>query len=78
MTTNLQIPPEFDDAPETERIAFVEELWNRIAQHPDAVPVPDHHKRILDQRLNAYRRNPEAGRPWSEVRDQLLANLRSS
>ena len=71
----LAVPPEFDAAPKNQRIAFVQELWDRIAQDSDQIPVPDHHKRVLDKRLNAYRASPQAGRPWSEVREELLAKL---
>lgn len=46
--TKLSIPPEFDEAPKEQRIAFVQELWDRIAQDPESVPVPESHKRILD------------------------------
>ena len=72
---SLAVPPEFDDAPQSQRIAFVQDLWDRIAQDPEKVPIPDSHKRILDERLNAYRASPQAGRSWSEVREQLLAKL---
>jgi len=78
MSAKLNIPPEFDSFPKDQRIAFVQELWDRIAQDPDRVPVPNEHKRILDERLSAYQLNPKPGRPWSEVRDQLLVKLRSS
>jgi len=78
MTTKLNIPPEFDAVPKDQRIAFVQELWDRMAQDPDRVPVPNEHKRILDERLSTYRLNPQPGRPWSEVRDQLLVKLRNS
>ena len=78
MSSNLKVPPGFDDAPKEQRIAFVQELWDRIAQDPARVPVPVEHQRILEERLSEYRANPIAGRPWSEVRDQLLAKLRRS
>jgi putative addiction module component (TIGR02574 family) len=76
MSTNLKVPPGFDEASKEQRIAFVQELWDRIAQDPEKVPVPIEHQRILEERLKEYRANPEAGRPWSEVRDHLLAKLR--
>ena len=76
MSTNLKVPTGFDEAPKEQRIAFVQELWDRIAQDPARVPVPVEHQRILEERLKEYRANPKAGRPWSEVRDQLLAKLR--
>lgn len=77
-TTRVPIPPEFDAASEEQRIAFVQELWDQIAKAPDRVPVPENHKRILDERLEAYQANPQPGRPWSEVREELLTKLRSS
>jgi len=77
-TVKVPIPPEFDAASEEQRIAFVQELWDRIAQNPVRVPVPEHHKRILDERLDAHRANPQTGRLWSEVREELLTKLRGS
>lgn len=78
MSTKLKIPPEFDLVPKDQRITFVQELWDRIAQDPDRVPIPEEHKQILEDRLNAYRANPQSGRPWNEVREELLARLQSS
>lgn len=77
MNTKLKVPPDFDAVPKDDRIAFVQELWDRIAQDPERLPIPKEHKRILDERLDAYEANPEPGRPWSEVRDQILSKLRS-
>lgn len=73
--TKLAVPPEFDAAPKDQRIAFVQQLWDRIAQDPENVPLPESHKRILEERLSAYRASPQTGRAWSEARDQLLAKL---
>jgi hypothetical protein len=38
--------------------------------------VPDWHRQVLDERLAAYRANPDEGRPWQEVRAELLRKLR--
>ena len=78
MSANLKVPPEFDSVSKEQRIAFVQELWDRIAEDAERLAVPAEHQRILDERLKEYRTNPRAGRPWSEVRDQLLARLRKS
>lgn len=77
MHAKVPIPPEFDAAPSEQQIEFVQELWDRIARDPESVPVPGKHKRILDDRLDAYESNPEPGRSWSEVRDELLEKLRN-
>lgn len=77
MSTELKIPSEFDEV-SGDQIAFVQDLWDRIARDPDRVSLSDEHKRILDERLSAYDSSPRLGRPWSEVRDELLAKLRST
>jgi hypothetical protein len=76
MSANLRIPPEFDRASNDQRIAFVQELWDRIAQDERSVSVPPEHERIVRQRLREYRENPTPGESWSKRRDQLLAKFR--
>ncbi|MGF1614169.1 MAG: addiction module protein [Gammaproteobacteria bacterium] len=78
MSTKLTVPAEFDSVPKEQRIEFVQELWDRIAADPERVPLPAEHKRIIDKRLDAYHADPRPGRPWSEVRNELLAKLRRS
>jgi len=36
------------------------------------VPVTPAQRAELDRRLEALEKNPDTGRPWSEVRDELL------
>lgn len=70
MTTALEA--EFRALSPAERILLVEELWDRIADEPQSVPVTPAQRAELDRRLDALEKNPDAGRPWSEVRDELL------
>jgi putative addiction module component (TIGR02574 family) len=60
---NLSIP---------ERIQLVEEIWDTIAAEADIVELTEEEKRIIDERLEAYHRNPEAGFPWEEVYQKLI------
>ena len=76
MSANLKVPPEFDNAPKEQRIAFVQELWDRIALDPEHVPMPLEHQQLLEARWKEYRANPKPGRPWSDLREQLLARFR--
>ena len=55
-----------------ERILLVEEIWDRIAAEPDTIPLSSAHRVELDRRLDALEKNPDSGRPWAEVRDELL------
>ena len=63
----LQLPP-------AERLQLVEEIWGSLAQSPDAVPVPDWHRELLDDRLA----NPaeEATRTWEQVQENARRHRR--
>ncbi len=55
-----------------ERIRLAQAIWDSIAEVPDAVALSEADKAELDRRLEAYYRDPKAGRPWSEVKAKLL------
>ncbi|MBI4401489.1 MAG: addiction module protein [Nitrospirae bacterium] len=69
-------PPGFDDLSVDEQIDYVQSLWDRIAAIPEQVPVPERHLRIIRERLEAYKANPNAGRSWEEVRTDTERELR--
>lgn len=69
-------PPGFDDLPVDERIDFVQSLWDRIAATCEQIPIPDWHRRIIRERLEAYQANPGAGRLWTDVRADIERKLR--
>jgi putative addiction module component (TIGR02574 family) len=55
----------------SERIQLVQDIWDSIAEVPDSVPLTDEQKAELDRRLDAYHRDPNAGSPWSVVRERF-------
>ena len=76
MAQTLPVPPPgFDELPVEEKVHYVEALWDRIAAAPQEVSVPDWHRQLLRDRLAEYRNDPKAGRPWRDVRDELLHEL---
>ena len=60
-----------------ERIQMVEDIWDSIATVPESVPLSEDQKRELDRRLEAYHQNPDAGSPWSEVKERIRNRSRS-
>ncbi len=54
-----------------ERIQLVEDLWDSIAAAPEAVSLTEAQKQELDRRLEDYHRDPDAGSPWSVVRERM-------
>jgi putative addiction module component (TIGR02574 family) len=63
-------PPGFDVLSVEEKIEYVESLWDRIVERGE-IPVPEWHRELISERLEAFRADPSAGRPWSELRDEL-------
>jgi putative addiction module component (TIGR02574 family) len=61
----LQLSPE-------ERIQLVEDVWDSIAESPEAIPISDTQRIELDRRRAEYQRNPGGGLDWQKVRARLL------
>ena len=68
-------PPGFEVLSADEKVRYVQDLWDHIAADPASVPVPNWHRRIIEERLAEYRANPDEGEPWEQVRDELLREL---
>ena len=54
-----------------DRLHLIEELWDSLAATPEIVPVTDAQRKELARRRRTHARNPEAARPWEEVRRKL-------
>jgi len=50
-----------------ERIQLVEDIWDTIAAEAQFIELTEDEKRIIDERLEAYHRNPDLGSPWKDV-----------
>ena len=64
--------PEVRNAPLALKLELVEALWAEITAKSDSLPLPEWHLREIDQGLAEYDANPREGRPWPEIRDNLL------
>lgn len=56
-----------------ERIQFVEDVWDSIANVPEALSLTEAQKKELDERLKNYHRNPNAGSPWKKIKQRLYS-----
>jgi len=66
-----KVPPEFDGLTTSEKVEFVQRLWDRIAADSDAMDLTDEQRAELDRRLAAYRENPEEVVLWDDVKARL-------
>lgn len=55
-----------------ERIQLVEDIWDTIAEKTELVELTEEEKKIIDERLEAYHRNPELGSPWEDVYKRIV------
>lgn len=60
------------ELPVTERVKLVQVIWDSVSEMPEPFPLSDAERKKIDQRLDAYRRNPEAVSPWPEVKERIL------
>jgi putative addiction module component (TIGR02574 family) len=62
------------ELPVAERLELVGDIWDSIAQVPEKLELTAAQRLELDRRLDAYRRDPNAGSPWSEVKARILGS----
>jgi putative addiction module component (TIGR02574 family) len=56
-----------------ERIQLVEDIWDTIASETESIELTENEKKIIDERLEAYHKNPDAGSPWDEVYKRIVS-----
>jgi putative addiction module component (TIGR02574 family) len=63
---------ELETLPVPERLQLVEDLWDSIARSNAEIPIPQWQKDELDRRKTNYLRNPDSGRTWDQVKQDIL------
>ena len=54
-----------------ERIELIGDIWDTMAEVPEAVALTEAQKSELDRRLEAHRQDPTAGATWPVARDRI-------
>ena len=60
------------ELPVAERVKLAQAIWDSVAQLPEPFPLSEAEREKIDQRLEEYRRNPEATSPWPEIKERIL------
>ena len=74
--TAIPEPPGFAELSKAEQVRYLQALWDRIAENPDDLPVPESHLELAEQRLAEYRRDPTRARSAYDVLDRLAQKPR--
>ncbi len=62
----------FDQMTIEERIRYVQDLWDRIAEESAAVPLSEAQRLELRRRVELHRADPGAAVPWEQVLARAL------
>jgi putative addiction module component (TIGR02574 family) len=54
-----------------ERVRLVQAIWDTLQPTAEDLPVPEHHRKILDERLAEHQSDPGSAVPWDEVKARL-------
>jgi len=54
-----------------DKLDLISALWKSVSGHPESIPVPDWQLEELEQRIEAQRKNPQAGQTWDEVKREI-------
>ena len=61
----------FEQMSAAEKILYVQDLWDRIAEHPEDVPITPKQREELRRRLDAFRANPADSVDWAVAREAM-------
>ncbi len=70
--TTIPEPPGFAKLSKAEQVRYLQELWDRIAERPGELRVPESHLELAEERLAEYRRDPSRARSAYDVIDRLV------
>jgi putative addiction module component (TIGR02574 family) len=69
--TPIPEPAGFADLSKAEQIRYLQALWDKIAEQPAELPIPESHLELAEERLAEYRRDRTRVHSAFEVPDHL-------
>ena len=54
-----------------ERIDLVQTIWDSIASETEVSEISEEHKKVLDQRIEAHKKDPNDVVSWNEVKKSV-------
>lgn len=59
----------------SEKLLLINDLWDDIASAEAEQPLSSEQEKMLDERYQQFLNEPEQGKPWAEVREELKEQL---
>lgn len=54
-----------------ERVRLVQDIWDTLQPTAAELPLTEEQRRVIDQRLEEHRRDPDSAVPWEEVKARI-------
>ena len=74
---SVPTPPGFNALSKAEQVLYLQALWDQISEDPGALPVPDSHLRLAEDRLRRYREDPSRAHSGFDILDSLISKTDS-
>ena len=58
----------------SEKLLLINDLWDDVSEEMENSELSDSQIKLLDERWAEFEKNPDEGKPWSEVK-KALSNL---
>jgi putative addiction module component (TIGR02574 family) len=55
-----------------EKLLLVEALWDSIASDPGKVEIPEHHVKLLEERLKTLNEDKANAKSWVDIRQKYM------
>jgi putative addiction module component (TIGR02574 family) len=68
--------PEVRTLSPADKLVLVSELWDDLASKPQDIAISAEQISEVDKRLEEYRKNPNLGATWEEVKARILGQRR--
>jgi hypothetical protein len=74
--TMIPEPAGFAELSKVEQVRYLQALWDRIAEQPAELPVPERHLELAEERLAEYQLDRTRARAAFEILDRLTRQSR--
>jgi putative addiction module component (TIGR02574 family) len=64
--------PDVRQLSSAEKLIFVSELWDDLAEHPSEVPVSREIIEELDRRMEHFKTHPDEFTTWEAIQEKVL------
>jgi putative addiction module component (TIGR02574 family) len=68
--------PELRTLSPAEKLSLVTEVWDALASNSEDIPLTTEQIAEVERRLEEYRKNPDLGSSWEEVKARILRRNR--